>query len=65
MRWVLVFTTAFLFALSVFALDVGDQQPGLANYSIDDSADYRGPWLDIQDYLDAGKIVVASHWVQS
>ncbi|UCE27012.1 MAG: hypothetical protein JSW52_11795 [Candidatus Coatesbacteria bacterium] len=65
MRWVLVFITGLLFALNAFALDVGDEQPGLANYSIDDSADYHGPWLDIQDYLDAGKIVVVSHWKQS
>jgi hypothetical protein len=54
-----------LFALNVFALDVGDEQPGLDGYTIDNSADYLGPWLDIETYLNDGKCVVATHWKQS
>jgi hypothetical protein len=65
MRYVLAFTTALLFAAGAFGLAVGDQQPGLANYSIDNSADYHGPWLDIETYLNAGKCVVVTHWKQS
>lgn len=52
-------------SFGAFALNVGDPHPGLDGYSIDNSADYHGPWLDIQDYLDAGKCVIASHWKQS
>lgn len=65
MRYVLVFTATLLLAVGAFALAMGDQQPGLANYTIDDSADYHGPWLDIETYLNAGKCVVASCWKQS
>lgn len=63
MRYLLL--TAVLFAAAAYALDVGDPQPGLANYSIDDSADYLGPWLDIEDYINDGKVVVVTHWKQS
>jgi hypothetical protein len=65
MRYVLAFTATLLFAAGAFALAVGDQQPGLANYSIDNSADYLGPWLDIETYLNNGKVVVVTHWKQS
>jgi len=65
MRYIFVIFVTVVLTNGAFALDVGDPQPGLDGDSIDDSADYLGPWLDIQDYLDAGRIVVVSHWVQS
>ena len=65
MRYVLVCAIGALVATGVFALDVGDPQPGLDGYTIDDSDDYLGPPLDIQDYLDDGKVVVVVHWRQS
>lgn len=48
----------------VVPLQVGDDHPALANYSIDNIApDYHGPWLNINSY--AGKGVVVVHWKAS
>ena len=60
----IIFVTVFL-ANGAYALDVGDPHPGLDGDTIDDSDNYLGPFLDIQDYLDDGKFVVVSHWAQS
>jgi hypothetical protein len=63
MRYYLIILIISLFPSGIFALEVGDTQPGLEGYSIDDiGPDYHGPWLDIQDYLDEGKCIVVVHW---
>ena len=65
MRYFFIIFVTVLLANGAYALDVGDQQPGLDGDTIDDSDNYLGPFLDIQDYLDDGKFVVVSHWKQS
>ncbi len=65
MRYISIVGLLMVFTAGAFALNVGDLQPGLERYTIDNSGDYLGPWLDIQDYLDDGKVVVTSCWKQS
>ncbi len=65
MKYITVVGILLLFAVGAFALSVGDNAPGLDGYLIDDSADYLGDFLDIQTYLDDGKVVVVVHWKQS
>ncbi len=65
MKYALLTAIFMVFAVGTSAVLVGDEQPGLVRYTIDNSADYLGPLLDIEDYLDAGKVVVTSHWKQS
>jgi hypothetical protein len=65
MRYLLTTAVFVVFTVGAPAIIVGDTQPGLERYTIDDSADYLGPILNIQTYLDAGKVVVTSHWKQS
>ncbi|MCP4231427.1 MAG: hypothetical protein GY771_14940 [bacterium] len=63
MKYVILTAVLSFFGTYVIALEVGDNQPGLDGYSIDDvGPDYHGPWLDIQDYLDDGKCIVVVHW---
>ncbi len=48
----------------VVPLEVGDDHPALANYSINNvPPTYHGPWLNINSY--AGKGVVVVHWKAS
>ncbi|MGD8718019.1 MAG: Ig-like domain-containing protein [Candidatus Zixiibacteriota bacterium] len=45
-------------------LEVGDDHPALANYTINNVApSYHGPWLDVNSY--SGKGVVVVHWKAS
>jgi hypothetical protein len=53
-----------LTAGAAIPLEVGDDHPAMANYSINNVApSYHGPWLDINSY--AGKGVVVVHWKAS
>ncbi|MCP4230281.1 MAG: hypothetical protein GY771_09055 [bacterium] len=65
MRYVILTVTLTVFATGAIALNVGDTQPGLDGPEIDDSADYLGPVVDIQTYLDNGNVIVVTHWKQS
>ena len=65
MRYLTVIGVLMVIAVGASALNVGDAQPGLDGYLIDDSGDYLGEWLDIEDYLNAGKVVVVVHWKRS
>ena len=44
-------------------LEVGDDHPALANYTINNVAPYHGPWLNINSY--SGKGIVVVHWKAS
>lgn len=45
-------------------LEVGDNCPALANYTINNvPPNYHGPWLDIKSYNGKGVVVV--HWKAS
>lgn len=49
---------------SVIPLEVGDDHPALANYSINNvPPNYHGSWLDVNSY--AGKGIVVVHWKAS
>jgi hypothetical protein len=51
-------------AVSAVPLEIGDDHPALANYTINNvPPNYHGPWLDINSY--AGKGVVVVHWKAS
>jgi hypothetical protein len=48
----------------VVPLEVGDDHPALANYTINNvPPNYHGPWLNINSY--SGKGVVVVHWKAS
>ncbi len=62
----LVFVAAAiaLTAGGVVPLEVGDDHPALANYTINNvPPNYHGPWLNINSY--SGKGVVVVHWKAS
>ncbi|NIT35464.1 MAG: hypothetical protein GTN49_03010 [candidate division Zixibacteria bacterium] len=60
----ILFAASLLITAWAVALEVGDDRPALANYTINNvPPNYHGPWLDIKSY--DGKGIVVVHWKAS
>ena len=61
---VILVAASLLITAWAVPLEVGDDHPALANYTINNvPPNYHGPWLDIKSY--GGKGVVVVHWKAS